>query len=49
MNCDNTDELSLQFVDKEAVKLIPKPTINNYSRLPDSIINYADIFDNDQT
>lgn len=49
MDCDNTEELSLRFVDEEAVKLLPKPTINNYSRLPNNVINYADIFDSDQS
>ena len=49
MEADSKEELSLRFVDEEAVRLLPRPSINNYSRIPDSLINYPDIFDNDQS
>jgi hypothetical protein len=36
MDFDNADELSLRFIDEEAASLLPRPSINSYSRVPKS-------------
>ncbi len=47
MEFQDIDELSLPFIDEERIKLLPKPTLNHYPRLPDNQINFNNIFDLD--
>lgn len=51
MNIDfyGSSELTLRYVDEEAVRQQPRPTLNSYPHIHRNPINFNDVFDIDQS